>query len=104
MKLTNRRQLKGKHNRNDNDTKKGVRISYCFAKDFFLKRKYTNITDPLTFPSLGEKNNGRSECSFLEDDEGEADSMKSEMMVASFDQLTAGRWGFVLITATLRPG
>ena len=35
--LTNtRRPLKGKHNRNDNETKKRVRIGYCFAKVFFL--------------------------------------------------------------------
>ena len=58
-----RRPLKGKHNRNDNETKKIVRIGYCFAKFlFFSERKYTNITDPLTFPSLGEKNSGRCEC------------------------------------------
>ena len=64
MKLTNtRRPLKGKHNRNDNETKKRVRISYCFAKVlFFSERKYTNITDPLTFPLLGEKNSGTCEC------------------------------------------
>ena len=85
MKLTNtRRPLKGKHNRNDNETKKRVRIGYCFAKVlFFSKRKYTNITDPLTFPSLGEKNSGRWSVAFLEDGEGEGDSAKSEMMVAS---------------------
>ena len=64
MKLTNtRRPLKGKHNRNDNETKKRVRIGYCFAKVlFFSERKYTNITDPLTFPSLREKNSGKCEC------------------------------------------
>ena len=64
MKLTNtRRPLNGKHNRNDNETKKRVSIGYCFAKFlFFSERKYTNITDPLTFPSLGEKNSGRCEC------------------------------------------
>ena len=65
MKMTNtRRPLKGKHNRNDNETKKRVRIGYCFAKVlfFFSERKYTNITDPLTFPSLGEKDSGRCEC------------------------------------------
>ena len=64
MKLMNtRRPLKGKHNRNDNETKKRVMISYCFAKVlFFSERKYTNITDPLTFPLLGEKNSGRCEC------------------------------------------
>ena len=33
---------------------------------------------------------------FLEEDEGEADSEKSEMMVASSDQLTTGRWSFVI--------
>ena len=33
MKLMNtRRPLKGEHNRNDNETKKRVRIGYCFAK------------------------------------------------------------------------
>ena len=37
MKLTNtRRPLKGKHNRNDNETKKRVRIGYCFAKVLFF--------------------------------------------------------------------
>ena len=36
---------------------------------------------------------------FLEEDEGEADSAKSEMMVASSDQLTMGRWGFCDVTA-----
>ena len=41
MKMTNtRRPLKGKHNRNDNETKKRVRICYCFAKVlFFLSTK-----------------------------------------------------------------
>ena len=37
MKLTNtRRPLKGNHNRNDNETKKRVRIGYYFAKDLFF--------------------------------------------------------------------
>ena len=37
MKLTNtRRPLKGKHNRNDNETKKRVRIGYYFAKVLFF--------------------------------------------------------------------
>ena len=37
MKLTNtRRPLKVKHNRNDNETKKRVRIGYCFAKVLFF--------------------------------------------------------------------
>ena len=37
LKLTNtRRPLKGKHNRNDNETKKRVRIGYCFAKVLFF--------------------------------------------------------------------
>ena len=66
--------------------KKRVRIGYCFAKVlyFFSERKYTNITDPLTFPLLGEKNSGRCKSvGFLEDGEGEGDSAKSEMMVAS---------------------
>jgi hypothetical protein len=42
MKLMNtRRQLKGKHNHNDNETKKRVRIGYFFAKVlFFLKKIY----------------------------------------------------------------
>ena len=61
--MNTRRPVKGKHNRNDNETKERVRIGYCFAKVlFFSKRKYTNITDPLTFPLLGEKNSGRCEC------------------------------------------
>ena len=64
MKLMNtRRPLKGKHNCNDNETKKRVTIGYYFAKVlFFSEQKYMNITDPLTFPSLGEKNSGRCEC------------------------------------------
>ena len=85
MKLTNtRRPLKGKHNRNDNETKKRVRIGYCFAKVlFFSERKYTNITDPL--PSLHWERRTVADASvaFLEDGEGEGDSAKSEMMVAS---------------------
>ena len=37
MKLTNtRRPLKGKHNRNDNETKKRVRIGYCFVEVLFF--------------------------------------------------------------------
>ena len=50
---------------------------------FFSERKYTNITDPLTFPSFGEKNMADASVAFLEDGEGEGDSAKSEMMVAS---------------------
>ena len=69
MKLMNtRRPIKGKHNRNDddNETKKRVRNGYCFAKVFFFcEWKYNNITDPLTFPSFGEKNSGRCECCLL---------------------------------------
>ena len=84
MKLTNtRRPLKGKHNRNDNETKKRVRIGYCFAKVlFFSERKYTNITDPLTFPSE-RRTVADVSVGFLEDGEGEGDSAKSEMMVSS---------------------
>ena len=43
---------------------------------------------------------------FLEDGEGEGDSAKSEMMLASSVKLRL-RWGFVirrLVTAALRPG
>ena len=62
-----------------------------------------NTIDALTFPSLGEKNNGRSRSGFSlrneEQDEGEASWIerklreKSEMMVASSVQLTAGKEG-----------
>ena len=65
-----------------------------------------NTIDALTFPSLGEKNNGRSKSGFSsrneEQDEGEASGgflqerklrEKSEMMVASSVQLTAGKEG-----------
>jgi hypothetical protein len=96
MKLTNRRQPKGKHNRNDNDTEKGVRISYCFAKDFFWKENIP--TSRMRSPSLRWERRTMAKVSggFLEEDEGEADSAKSEMMIASSDQLTAGRWVFVI--------
>jgi hypothetical protein len=43
-----------------------VRIGYCLAKYIFFERKYANFTEALTFPWLGEKNNGRSEGCFLE--------------------------------------
>ena len=50
---------------------------------FFSERKYTNITDPLTFPSLERRIVADASVAFLEDGEGEGDSAKSEMMVAS---------------------
>ena len=50
---------------------------------FFSERKYTNITDSITFPSLGERTVADASVAFLEDGEGEGDSAKSEMMVAS---------------------
>ena len=85
MKLTNtRRPLKGKHNRNDNETKKRVRIGYCFAKVLFFLNK--NIpTSRIRFPSLRWERRTVTDASvaFLEDGEGEGDSAKSKMMVAS---------------------
>ena len=84
MKLMNtRRPLKGKHNRNDNETKKRVRIGNFFAKVLFSERKYTNIT--IRLPSLRWERRTVADASvaFLEDSEGEGDSAKSEMMVAS---------------------
>ena len=85
MKLTNtRRPLKGKHNRNDNETKKGVRIDYYFAKVFFSLNE--NIpTSRIRLPSLRSERRTVADASvaFLEDGEGEGDSAKSEMMVAS---------------------
>jgi hypothetical protein len=52
-------------------------------------------------PSLHWERRTMAEASggFLEEVEGEADSVKSEMMVASSDQLTVGRWGFCDMTA-----
>ena len=85
MKLTNtRRPLKGKHNRNDNETKKRVRIGYCFAKVLFSLKE--NIpTSRIRLPSLRWERRTVADASvaFLEDGEGEGDSAKSEMMVAS---------------------
>ena len=85
MKLTNtRRPLKGKHNRNDNETKKRVRIGYCFAKVLFFLNK--NIpTSRIRLPSLRWERRTVAYVSvaFLEDGEGEGDLAKSEMMVAS---------------------
>ena len=85
MKLTNtNRPLKGKHNRNDNETKKRVRIGYYFAKFlFFSERKYTNNADLLTFLCWERRTVVDASVGFLEDGEGEGDSAKSEMMVAS---------------------
>ena len=60
-------------------------------KFFFSEQKYTNITDPLTFPLLDEKNGADASVGFLEDGEGEGDSAKSEMMVASSVKLRL--WG-----------
>ena len=85
MKLTNtRRPLKGKHNRNDNETKKRVRIGYCFSKVLFSLNE--NIpTSRIRLPSLHWERRTVADASvaFLEDGEGEGDSARSEMMVAS---------------------
>ena len=85
MKLRNtRRPLKGKHNRNDNETKKRVRIGYCFAKVLFFLNE--NIPKSRThLPSLRWERRTVADVSvgFLEDGEREGDSAKSEMMVAS---------------------
>ena len=57
MKLTNtRRPLKGKHNRNDNETKKRVRIGYCFAKVlFFLWTKIYQHHGSAYLPFVGRE-------------------------------------------------
>ena len=85
MKLTNtKRPLKGKHNRNDNEPEKRVRIGYCFAKVLFSLNE--NIpTSRIRLPSLRSERRTVADASvaFLEDSEGEGDSAKSEMMVAS---------------------
>ena len=76
--------MKGKHNRNDNETKKRVRIGYYFAKVFFSLNE--NIpTSRIRLPSLRSERRTVADASvaFLEDGEGEGDSAKSEMMVAS---------------------
>ena len=86
MKLTNtRRPLKGKHNRNDNETKKRVRIGYCFAKVLFFSLNENIPTSRIRLPSLRWERRTVVDASvaFLEDSEGEGDSAKSEMMVAS---------------------
>ena len=86
MKMMNtRRPLKGKHNHNDNETKKRVRIGYCFAKVLFFPLNENVPTSRIRLPSLRSKRRTVADASvaFLEDDEGERDSMKSEMMVAS---------------------
>ena len=97
MKLTNTRSpLKGKHNRNDNETKKRVRISYCFAKVLFFLNE--NIpTSRIRLPSLRSERRRVADASvaFLEDGEGEGDSAKCEMMVASSVKLSL-RGGGVL--------
>ena len=86
MKLTNtRRPLKGKHNRNDNETKKRVRIGYCFAEVLFFSLNENIPTSRIRLPSLRSERRTVADASvaFLEDGEGEGDSAKSEMMVAS---------------------
>ena len=68
----------------DNETKKRVRIGYCFAKVLFFLNK--NIpTSRICLPSLRSERRTVTDASvaFLEDGEGERDSAESEMMVAS---------------------
>ena len=56
MKLTNtRRPLKGKHNRNDNETKKRVRIGYCFAKVLFFSLNENIPTSSAYLPFVGRE-------------------------------------------------
>ena len=57
MKLTNtRRTLKGKHNRNDNETKKRAWIGYFFAKVlFFLWTKIYQHHGSYYFPFVGRE-------------------------------------------------
>ena len=70
---------------------------------FFSERKYTNITDPLTFPSLGETNSGRCECCLSWRGEGEGDSARSEMMVASSVKLRLRGGGVLWYDSLLLP-
>ena len=82
--MNTRSPLKGKHNRNDNETKKKVRIGYCFAEVlFFLNEDIP--TSRISLPSLRWERRTVVDASvaFLEDGEGEGDLAKSEMMVAS---------------------
>ena len=85
MKLTNtRRPLKEKHNHNDNETKKSEdRLLLCKSSFFFLNKNIP--TSRILLPSLRWERRTVSDASvgFLEDGEGEGDSAKSEMMVAS---------------------
>ena len=86
MKLMNtKRALKGKHDLNDNETKRGVRIAYCFAKVFLFFLNENIPTSWIRLPSLRWERRTVADASvaFLEDGEGEGDSAKSEMMVAS---------------------
>ena len=72
MKLTNtRRPLKGKHNCNDNETKKRVRIGYCFVEILFFLNE--NIpTSRIRLPSLRWERRTVADASvaLLEDGEG----------------------------------
>ena len=84
MKPTNtRRPLKGKHNRNDNEIKKSeARLLLC-KSSFFLNENIP--TSRIRLPSLRWERRTVVDASvaFLEDGEGEGDSVRSEMMVAS---------------------
>ena len=56
MKLMNTRSpLKGKHNRNDNETKKRVRIGYCFAKVLFFSERKNQHHGSAYLPFVGRE-------------------------------------------------
>ena len=106
MKLTNtRRPLKGKHNRNYNETKKRGRIGYCFAKVLFFSLNENIPTSRICLPSLRSERRTVADASvaFLEDGEGEGDSAKSEMMVASSVKLRQRGGGVLWYDASLLP-
>ena len=102
MKLVNtRRPLKGKHNRNDNETKKRVRIGYCFAKVPFFSLDKNIPTSRIRLPSLRWERRTVADASvaFIEDGDGEGDSAKSEIMLLRPSNLDCGEVGFCDTTA-----
>jgi hypothetical protein len=66
-----------------------VRIGYCFAKVLFFSLNENIPTSRIRLPSLRWERRTVADVSvgFLEDGEGEGDSVKSEMMVASSVEL-----------------
>ena len=59
--LTNKKQSKGNHNRNENGKRIGCENRSVLRKKKILEMKYSSITDSPTFPSSVQKKNGRSE-------------------------------------------